>query len=1304
MAKVSVRCPKCGRAGSADESFLGQRVRCKKCDSHFVLGSAQFEAPAAASPAAPAPGAAPAGDSQPGTNAPVAEDRVPLIWSPGEVILGLYEVRPFDGEREYAAGGMGRVYRVHHRGWNLDMAVKSPLPERLRDAEAVSNFEREAETWVKLGLHPHMVTCYYVRRLGGIPRVFAEFVGGGSLKEWIDSRQLYEGGPERALERVLDVAIQFAWGLQHAHEKGVVHQDVKPANVMLSEEGVAKVTDFGLARARAALEQAAPTEPGQSILISAGGMTPAYCSPEQARRLPLSRRTDIWSWAVSVLEMFTGEVTWLSGAAADEALESFLEVGTGDGRLSIMADGVADLLRRCLRRDPQSRPDDTRSIAATLRQEYARATGRDYPQQEPATVKAAADSLNLQAVSLLDLASDEEDRDRMTAEAETLWGEALRVDPLHLESTFNLGLCHWRAGRVTDQALIGRLREAGRSLNKAPLAARLISRVYLESGDRESAVRVLNEINQGDSNEGLGAELQLAQSDLPSSGTCLGFLLGHSSFVYSEVLSADGQLALSGSWDNTLRLWDLTDYQCLRTFKGHTHYVNSVALSADGRLALSGSMDKTLRLWDTSDGLCLQTFEGHTAEVRSVACSADWRHALSGSDDKTVRLWDLSDGRCLRKFEGHTNDVNSVALSADGQFALSGSLDGTLRLWDLSEGRFLLSFMGHTASVNAVTLSVDGRLALSGCWDGTMRLWDASKGHCIRTLDGHTDSVNAVALSADNRLVVSGSRDGTVRLWNVSTGRCLRTFERHTAPVNSVALTTDNQLALSGSNDTSVGLWRLNESPQPICARFELSKPVVGTDHFAATAKYQMVLESARRAVEQADWVQAARSLRLARSQPAYMRSQDCMMLWRKLYLHLPKAAFLGAWEDSPLGGNSTTVRSVALSADGRLALSGSVDNTARLWDTSGGRCLHAFEGHTAPVNSVALSADGRVALSGSRDKTFRLWDTSDGQCLHVFEGHTASVILALSSDGQLALTGSERTLRLWNLADGQRLRTWFNGHSQTYDSVSSVALSSDGRLALSGAELVGSISPIGLRLWDISSGQCMRTFEGHKRGVTSVALSADVRVALSGSRDTTLRLWDLSDGRCLRIFEGHTDEVSSVALSADGQFALSGSSDKTLRLWDTSDGRCLHQFAGHGLGVYAVALSGDGGFALSGGGDNALRRWIIDWAVEDRSPADWNDGARPYLLNFLAAHQCHKDGIAQSLNRNFLAAHQRVKDGIGQSLNPGGKPVVKEGDFQQLLSALGCAGYGWLRPEGVKQEMERVIAKWQGPPPLPGG
>ena len=169
----------------------------------------------------------------------------------------------------------------------------------------------------------------------------------------------------------------------------------------------------------------------------------------------------------------------------------------------------------------------------------------------------------------------------------------------------------------------------------------------------------------------------------------------------------------------------------MRVFKGHNSDVNSVAFSPDGQYALSGSDDETLRLWDVATGKTLRVFKGHDSDVNSVAFSPDGKYALSGCGSGALRLWNVATGETMRLFMGHSNSVNSVAFSPDGEYALSGSIDETLRLWVVATGKTLRVFKGHTEYVNSVAFSPDGQYALSASDDYTLRLWVLKNGNVL---------------------------------------------------------------------------------------------------------------------------------------------------------------------------------------------------------------------------------------------------------------------------------------------------------------------------------------------------------------------------------------------------------------------------------------------------------------------------------------------------------------------------------------------------------------------------------------------
>ncbi|VFM96802.1 MAG: WD domain-containing protein, G-beta repeat-containing protein [Candidatus Kentron sp. G] len=234
--------------------------------------------------------------------------------------------------------------------------------------------------------------------------------------------------------------------------------------------------------------------------------------------------------------------------------------------------------------------------------------------------------------------------------------------------------------------------------------------------------------------------------------------------------SPDGGTLLSGSHDDTLKLWNVASGQAIRTLKGHSDNVRSVAFAPDGRAVLSGSNDNTLKLWDVANGEMLRTLKGHSDSVTSVAFAPDGRTALSGSIDKTLKRWNVASGEMLHTFEGHSGPVYSVAFAPDGRTALSGSSDKTLKLWDVANGQEIHIFRGHSNEVMSVAFAPDGRTALSGSIGGnTVRLWDVASGQAIQTLPvhgkPHSSWVWSVAFSPDGRRAASGGYDGTIIVW-----------------------------------------------------------------------------------------------------------------------------------------------------------------------------------------------------------------------------------------------------------------------------------------------------------------------------------------------------------------------------------------------------------------------------------------------------------------------------------------------------------------------------------------------------------
>ena len=303
------------------------------------------------------------------------------------------------------------------------------------------------------------------------------------------------------------------------------------------------------------------------------------------------------------------------------------------------------------------------------------------------------------------------------------------------------------------------------------------------------------------------AEFHDQQDDPLVSADCTASFSGHAGEVYTVATLPGGQMVATGSYDRTVKLWDIESGTCLNTFEGHTNMVRAVA-AVSPTMIVSGSRDKTVRLWDITTGECVQVLIGHTHRVRAVSAVSQSLVA-SGASDRTIKLWNVATGACVRTFEGHTDSVNAIVCARvrDIETLVSASSDNLIKLWDLQTGECTRSLSGHSDSVNAVAIVRGAGLIASASDDRYVKLWNAVTGDCINSLEGHTHWVYSVA-SVSPEIIVSGSRDKTVKLWDITTGMCVKTLKGHSSWVDCVTVVSP-EIVASTSDDATVKLWHL---------------------------------------------------------------------------------------------------------------------------------------------------------------------------------------------------------------------------------------------------------------------------------------------------------------------------------------------------------------------------------------------------------------------------------------------------------------------------------------------------------------
>jgi WD40 repeat protein/serine/threonine protein kinase len=1041
------------------------------------------------------------------TTSQLASEQIQFPGEPTEH-APLGQLGDYDILQELGRGTFGAVYKAYDRRLGRQVAIKFLNPGHAAIASERDRFEREARTVSRLP-HDHIVRIYDVCTASDfpLPYLVMEYVDGPSLAEQIVGRLSNSRGlpdPQPAAR----IAQQVALALTAAHERGLVHRDIKSSNILLETSTArAKVSDFGLAR-----ELAGPgdltTRTGRIV-----GTLP-YMSPEQILCPErVDARTDIYGLGVVLYELLTGERPFRGTDSA--------------------------LLMQVVHDDPQPprklNPAVPRDLETICLKCLAKESARRY-----STASALVDDLQR-------FLSGEPIRARPVPmwERAAKWAKRQRVVAALLVAValvtilgFTGVLWQWRRAETDRQIAKGAQADAERAtVTERGLREQVETNLYFQRVARAHLEWLSNNLARADQ---LLDECPVQQRGWewrylrrlfhPEIRT----LRGHATTVQKVACSPDGRMiaSASGVWNNRdpgqVIVWDAHTGEQLQSFAAKSGAFHGLAFSPDSKRLAAANAVEGLTVWNLTTGAeeSRPTKQGHFG----VAFSPSGKLLAGAGARGLVRLWDAVTGKLKHSLKGHNGAVFYVAFSPDGVMLASTGHDGKCRIWSAETGQLIHV---HEQSGNRCgVFSPDGKY-LASCGfsasdEGVVRVWAVGndwKEVLVQRV--HSGPATELSISPDGRYVaLNNANHGMVHVWEVATAWERITLRAHPSAM-SVAFSPDGRTLVSGGSDRAVKLWDLTQKP-----------PII----FQPDGRYVSGLafspDSSRLAI--------AGGI----SEAAPGRGAKSAQIWDVTEPHHVRLS-------RTLEGHSEWLTSVAYRADGKRFASADRAGEIRIWDPSSGQCVLTIERGKAEVTSIAFSLDCKSLAAGDADAGVRTWDAESGRLIQSLEGHEGRVNqVVFSPDGSTVASASDdRTARLWDLATGRSFRT-LGEHDAA---VRGVAFDSRGRV-LATCDSGGLINLFELRPLEASAPESRsgerrpRALRGHTAAVTAISFNNDDTRLASISDDGTVRIWDVATGQVgLTMVPDGSVTASSVCFSADGNL-LAAARARHVTLWDASD------------------------------------------------------------------------------------------------------------------------------------------------------